>query len=117
MFAREPVARVPPGKRRSDGAPGGRAKKRRPPKEPLKGVGAKPPTTNREDDNTRGVFLDWRQEAVLRHAYRCGTISGIRSSNVRPLPFSPIACIFHSPLWRYSLAMIWAVCEPCTDRS
>jgi predicted porin len=49
--------------------------------------------------------------------YRCGVISGIRSSKVRPLPFSPIACIFHSPLWRYSLAMIWAVCEPCTDRS
>jgi hypothetical protein len=49
--------------------------------------------------------------------YRCGVIDGIRSSKVRPLAFSPIACIFHSPLWRYSLAITWAVWAPCTDRS
>ena len=49
--------------------------------------------------------------------YKCGVICGIRSSKVRPLPFSPIACIFHSPPWRYSLAIICAVCAPCTDRS
>jgi hypothetical protein len=29
--------------------------------------------------------------------YKCGVIAGIKSSNVRPLAFSPIACIFHSP--------------------
>src|SRR5471032_263973 len=48
--------------------------------------------------------------------YKCAAICGIKSSKVRPLPFSPIACIFHSPLWRYSLAMICAVWAPCTDR-
>jgi predicted porin len=59
-----------------------------------------------------------RRPTTLEKYYRCGVICGIRSSKVRPLPFSPIACIFHSPLWRYSLAMIWAVCGPApTGRS
>ena len=83
-------------------------KKDGPARRPLKGVGAKPPT------------LDPRMETIRgddKNDYRCDTIKGISSSKVRPVPFSPIACIFHSPLWRYSLAMIWAVCEPCTDRS
>lgn len=44
--------------------------------------------------------------------YRCGSMCGSRSWKVRPEQFSPIACIFHSAPWRYTLAMIWAVCVP-----
>lgn len=72
-------------------------------------MGAKPPTWEAADGDGSAE--------TTKNDYKCGTISGMRSSNVRPVPFSPIACIFHSPLWRYSLAMIWAVCEPCTDKS
>jgi hypothetical protein len=55
--------------------------------------------------------------AALPFAQRCGVICGIRSAKVLPTPFSPIACIFHSLLWRYTLVMIWAEWLPCTLRS
>jgi len=78
-------------------------------------AGRDPDVTSNQAKKNRGTRPRFRTSSNAT-AYRCTVICGIRSSNVRPLPFSPIACIFHSPPWRYSLAMIWAECEPVTDR-